>query len=57
MVTPRRQTKEYINLESVLGIPRTDLIQSNQGGDPKLQGTWVHIKIAAVAYITNIFHR
>jgi len=42
-----RQTKEFIDaLKSVAGIPATDLVQSIQGGDPKAQGTWVHIKIA-----------
>jgi len=42
-----RQTKEFIDaLKSVAGIPATGLVQSIQGGDPKAQGTWVHIKIA-----------
>jgi hypothetical protein len=33
-------------LVSVLGIPRTDLIQSLTGGTPTLQGTWVHPQVA-----------
>ena len=42
-----KQTKEYIqSLESVVGIPTTDLIISVQGGDAKAQGTWVHPYIA-----------
>ena len=47
-----KQTEEYIEaLESVLGIPRTDLILSIQGvpigGDPSQQGTWVHPRLAS----------
>jgi len=42
-----RQTKDYIDaLESVLGIPRTHLIQSSTGGEYETRGTWIHIKIA-----------
>jgi hypothetical protein len=33
-------------LESVLKISRTDLVHSNSGGDPRLQGTWVHPHVA-----------
>ncbi|MER8864789.1 KilA-N domain-containing protein [Mesorhizobium sp. M0751] len=33
-------------LESVLQINRTDLVQSISGGDPRLQGTWVHPQVA-----------
>lgn len=33
-------------LSSVAGIPATELIQVVQGGDPQLQGTWVHPKVA-----------
>ncbi len=40
-------TKEYLDeLESVLLIRRTKLVQSTQGGDPKKQGTWVHPRVA-----------
>jgi hypothetical protein len=42
-----KRTIEFIKeLESDLGIPRSKLIQSNKGGDSKLQGTWVHPHIA-----------
>ncbi|HEU4838520.1 MAG TPA: KilA-N domain-containing protein [Micavibrio sp.] len=33
-------------LSSVTGIPATELIQSVTGGNPKLQGTWVHPQVA-----------
>lgn len=33
-------------LSSVLGIPRTELIQSLSGGIPGQQGTWVHPQVA-----------
>jgi hypothetical protein len=33
-------------LSTDMRIPITDLITSIQGGDPKLQGTWVHRKVA-----------
>jgi len=33
-------------LESVLQIHRTDLVRSISGGDPRLQGTWVHPQLA-----------
>jgi hypothetical protein len=33
-------------LSSETGIPVTDLIQSLSGGDPRLQGTWVHPQVA-----------
>jgi hypothetical protein len=40
-------TKEFLKeLESVVGIPTTELIQIIQGGHPKLQGTWVHPQVA-----------
>jgi KilA-N domain/Zinc finger, C2H2 type len=42
-----KQTKEFLDeLESVAGIPATELIQTIQGGDPKKQGTWVHPRVA-----------
>jgi hypothetical protein len=33
-------------LANAVGIPTTELVQSNQGGDPRLQGTWVHPQVA-----------
>lgn len=33
-------------LESVLQIHRTELVRSVSGGDPRLQGTWVHPQVA-----------
>jgi hypothetical protein len=33
-------------LSSVTGIPATELVQSQQGGIPHEQGTWVHPKVA-----------
>ena len=37
----------FINeLIPVLGIPRTELIQTLTGGTPHLQGTWVHPQVA-----------
>jgi len=40
-------TKAFIDyLSFVLGIPRTEIIQSIQGGNPKLQGTWIHPQVA-----------
>jgi hypothetical protein len=40
-------TKAYLQeLASDMGIPITELMQSVQGGDPKLQGTWVHPQVA-----------
>jgi len=41
-----KNSKAYIEcLSSAIGIPITDLVVIKQGGDPKLQGTWVHRKI------------
>lgn len=41
-----KNSKAYIEcLSSAIGIPITDLMVIKQGGDPKLQGTWVHRKI------------
>ncbi len=43
----RRETNAFLDeLSSVLGIPRTDLIQTIQGGIPQHQGTWVHPRVA-----------
>lgn len=40
-------TKEYVaELSSEVGIPITELIQSVTGGNPALQGTWVHPQVA-----------
>lgn len=33
-------------LESDMGIPISELVQTIKGGDPKLQGTWVHPQVA-----------
>jgi hypothetical protein len=33
-------------LETATGIPATELVQSVSGGDPQLQGTWVHKEVA-----------
>lgn len=42
-----QNTKEFISeLSSVAGIPATDLIEVVQGGNPSLQGTWVHPDVA-----------
>lgn len=42
-----RQTKDFLNeLEADTGIPISELIQSVEGGDPTLQGTWVHPRVA-----------
>lgn len=40
-------TKAFFEaLESDLGIPRSTLVHSIKGGDPRLQGTWVHPQVA-----------
>jgi len=41
-------TKSFLEvLEADIGIPRTELIQTLRGGlNPKIQGTWVHPKVA-----------
>lgn len=40
-------TRPFLDeLSSVMGIPITELIQSVQGGDYRLQGTWVHPRVA-----------
>lgn len=33
-------------LSSDIGIPISDLVQSIKGGDPRVQGTWVHPQVA-----------
>jgi phage anti-repressor protein len=41
-----KQTQEYLQaLESVIGIPITELIHTTQGGIPEYQGTYVHRKV------------
>lgn len=40
-------TKAYLEeLSSVIGIPISELVISIKGGDPRLQGTWVHPDVA-----------
>lgn len=40
-------TKAFLAaLSADIGIPITELVQSIRGGDPKLQGTWVHPQVA-----------
>lgn len=42
-----RTTQEFIEaLETKTGIPASELIQALKGGDPKIQGTWVHPQVA-----------
>lgn len=42
-----KSTTEYLQaLESVIGIPITELVQVLQGGVPENQGTWLHPKVA-----------
>ena len=53
-----KQTEAYLQaLESVIGIPITDLVDIKQGGDVKLQGTWIHRKVAInlAQWISPIF--
>ena len=41
------RTTQYLQaLAPVVGIPTTDLAQSVQGGRPRLQGTWIHPRLA-----------
>ena len=41
------RTKQYLQaLSPVVGIPTTDLVQAIQGGQPDLQGTWIHPRLA-----------
>jgi KilA-N domain len=40
-------SKEFLDeLQADMGIPISELIQSAKGGDPHLQGTWVHPDVA-----------
>jgi hypothetical protein len=42
-----RTTREFVaELSREVGIPTTELIQSLTGGNPQLQGTWVHPQVA-----------
>lgn len=41
------QTKAYLSaLEADMGIPISELTKSVKGGDPRIQGTWVHPQVA-----------
>ena len=41
------RTEAFIReLSAEIGIPISDLIQSSKGGNPALQGTWVHPQVA-----------
>ena len=41
-----KNTKAYLlELSSDIGIPISELVQSVKGGDPSLQGTWVHPQV------------
>ena len=41
------RTEAYIAaLAPVVGIPTTGLVQSQQGGTPSMQGTWIHPRLA-----------
>ncbi|HMA78844.1 MAG TPA: KilA-N domain-containing protein [Candidatus Paceibacterota bacterium] len=43
-----QQASEYIDaLASVLQICRTEIIETTQGGNPRLQGTWIHPRLAS----------
>lgn len=40
-------TRAFLDaLESDIGIPISELVQSVKGGDPRIQGTWVHPQVA-----------
>lgn len=42
-----KQTKEFLSsLSAVRGISLTELIKVVQGGDPQMQGTWMHEDVA-----------
>ena len=42
-----KTTPEFAEvLSAETGIPVTELIQSVRGGDPYLQGTWIHPRVA-----------
>nr|WP_279391718.1 KilA-N domain-containing protein [Shimia aestuarii] len=41
------QTQAFLNaLEADVGIPTSELVKSVKGGDPRIQGTWVHPQVA-----------
>ena len=43
----QKRTKRFLdNLETVMGIPITELAHQVRGGQPELQGTWVHPRVA-----------
>ncbi len=42
-----QQTEEFLHsLSAVRGIPLTELVKVRQGGNPQLQGTWMHEDVA-----------
>lgn len=42
-----KATRDFLQaLEAEVGIPTSTLVQSISGGDPRLQGTWVHPQVA-----------
>jgi hypothetical protein len=42
-----KATREFLAaLSAAVGIPTTGLVQTIQGGEPHLQGTWVHPQVA-----------
>ncbi|WP_043062212.1 KilA-N domain-containing protein [Brucella anthropi] len=42
-----RTTESFLaELSADMGIPISDLVQSIKGGDPRMQGTWVHPQVA-----------
>ena len=42
-----KQTKEFLtSLSAVRGISLTELVKVVQGGDPQMQGTWMHEDVA-----------
>lgn len=42
-----RTTKDFLAaLSAEIGIPISELVQSLSGGDPRMQGTWVHPQVA-----------
>jgi len=54
----QKSTNDYLKaLSSVMGIPITELVVINQGGNPELQGTWVHRRVALhlAQFISPVF--
>jgi hypothetical protein len=42
-----QSTQAFVTeLSAVIGIPLMELVQTRQGGNPQLQGTWVHRRVA-----------